>query len=374
MPRSSLRLDQIEPERVLILKPSSIGDILHAMPILSALRDRWPGAHLAWVVNRPYAELLHGHPDLDELIVYDRGKKGWDATKFLGMAALLRRLRRSRYDLTIDLQGLLRSGMMVAAARSPVRVGLADAREGSRLFYTHWVEASRQGVHAVDRALRVARAFGAEASEARFRLPIPDDAMRWAARTVENWPRPRVVLNLGARWPTKRWPPEHFAALGRLAHERQGAGLIAVGSAADRPMVDELIARLAPTPVLDLCGRTGLLECAAVSLQADVFVSNDTGPLHLAVAAGARVVGIYTCTNPDLTGPYGPNSLSVRTCVGCAASLRKTCRRMDCMTDLRPGRVWAAVARQLEAASVSADRISGSPGVGSGCTAGATPR
>ena len=116
MRRSRVRLETIEPERVCIIKPSSMGDILHAMPILSALRARWPSAHLAWVVNRSFAELLEGHRDLDELIVYNRGRRGLDRDKFLGMAALLARLRRSRFDLTIDLQGLLRSAMMVAAA------------------------------------------------------------------------------------------------------------------------------------------------------------------------------------------------------------------------------------------------------------------
>jgi ADP-heptose:LPS heptosyltransferase len=160
------------------------------------------------------------------------------------------------------------------------------------------------------------------------------------------------VLNVGARWATKRWPPAHFAAIGRLGFEHFGAGLIAVGSAADRPLVDALLRHLAPIPVLDLCGRTRLSQFAALCLESDLVISNDTGPLHLAVAAGARVVGVYTCTSPDLTGPYGSRSVAVRTGVWCAASLRKSCRRLDCMTELQPAQVWPAVIRQLEAAMV----------------------
>jgi lipopolysaccharide heptosyltransferase I len=351
MQRSNDRLASIEPERVCIIKPSSMGDVIHAMPILSALRGRWPSAHLSWVVNRPFAELLEGHRDLDDLIVYDRGRRGWDGAGIGGTAALLSRLAQFRFDLTIDLQGLLRSALMVLSTRARIRVGMADAREGARWFYTHRVDAPRLGLHAVDRALRVAQVFGAEFSEPRFQLPIPDEARLWAAQAVAGLPRPRIILNLGAQWPTKRWPPAHFATIGRLAAKRYGGQLIAVGANGDRPLVDALKNHLSPIPMLDLCGNTSLPQLAALSLESDLFLSNDTGPLHLAAAAGARVLGIYTCTSPELTGPYGDHVATVRTGVWCAASFRKTCRRLDCMTELQPAHVWPAVVRQLEPAA-----------------------
>lgn len=119
MTRSSDYLARIEPGRVCIIKPSSLGDVIHALPILSALRRRWPTAHLAWVVSRPFREVLQGHPDLDELIVFRRGHE---------MATLVGRLARGRYDLTIDLQGLFRSALMTAATLAKVRVGVADVR------------------------------------------------------------------------------------------------------------------------------------------------------------------------------------------------------------------------------------------------------
>jgi len=326
-----------------------MGDVVHCLPILAALRGRWPSCHLAWVVNRPFQDVLRGHPDLDELIVHDRAGRGLDRLGIGGTAALFRRLSRGDFDLTIDLQGLFRSALMTAATRARVRVGMADAREGSRWFYTDVVDAPRLGVHAVERVGRVALALGASAAEPRFNLPIGEQDRRWAMNVLAQVPRPRIVLNLGARWPTKRWPPGHYAEIGRRTVNEFGAGLIAVGSAEDRPLVDALVTGVGAAPILDLCGQTGLLPLAALCVEADLMISNDTGPLHLAAAAGARVLGVYTCTNPVLTGPFGPRARVIQTSVWCAASLLKKCHRMECMAELTPDRVWPVVKELVEA-------------------------
>jgi heptosyltransferase I len=343
-------LARLEPSRICIIKPSSLGDVVHALPILAALRARWPAAHIAWVVSRPFRELLEGHPALDELIVHDRTARQGDFLGLVANAALLRKLSRSRFDLTIDLQGLLRSGVMTAATRSRVRVGLADAREGATWFYTDLVDASRLSLHAVERTQRVAAAFGARMPEPQFDLPISANDIQWAREILAPLPLPRIVLNVGARWLTKRWPPEHFAVLGRRLVATYGAGLIAVGSASDRLLVQALQEHIAPITVFDLCGMTNLHQLAALSTEADIFISNDTGPLHLAAAAGARVIGIYTCTNPALTGPYGPRATTVQTGIWCKCSLKRTCDRMECMGELTPERVWPIVQQQIELA------------------------
>jgi lipopolysaccharide heptosyltransferase I len=353
----SSRLLQLEPARVCIIKPSALGDVVHALPILAALRTRWPSARFAWVVNRLFRELLEGHPDLNELIVHDRTARAGD---FLGVAAnsaLFRKLRQRRFDLAIDLQGLLRSALMTAATCARVRVGLADAREGARWFYTDLVDASRLRLHAVERTRRVAAAFGGEMAEPQFDLAISADHARWATETLAALPTPRIILNVGARWLTKRWPPEHFAAIGRRLIAGYQAGLIAVGGAADRPLVQALLSRFAPGDVLDLSGRTNLHQLAALSARSDLFISNDTGPLHLAAAVGARVIGIYTCTNPALTGPFGPRATTVQTGIWCKCSLKKTCDRMDCMSELTPERVWPKVQEQIELAISSSASV-----------------
>ncbi len=343
------RLVSPDPLRICIIKPSSLGDVVHALPILSALRSRWPESHISWVIGRAYQDIVRGHGDLDEVLVFER-RRGFDLQVVAQAYSLWQRLRNGRFDLTIDLQGLLRSAILVAATRARVRVGMADAREGSRWIYTDLVDAPRQGIHAVDRVLRVARAIGAPAAEPQFNVPVGPEDHEWAQEQLAAAPWPRVVLTVGSRWLTKRWPPEHFAEIGRRVAAEFGASLVAVGSARDRPLVDALKRHLRPVELLDFCGRTRLKQLAALALQCDLMISNDTGPLHLAAAAGARVLGIYTCTSPTLTGPYGPHVATVQSCVWCAPSFVKRCRRLDCMDELSPDRVWPAVKDQLECA------------------------
>jgi len=347
-------LRTLRPDRVCLIKPSSLGDIVHALPVLSALRSLWPESHIAWVVNRGLRGLLDGHPDLDEVIPFDRSKLRLNAGGIGSVARFLRDLSGRRFDLAVDLQGLLRSGLMTAATGATVRVGLAGAREGASAFYQYKVPSPEPEAHAVDRLLKVAEAFGADVSSPTFRVAIGDDDRSWAAQILGPLAGPRLAINIGARWLTKRWPPEQFAIVARRAIEERGMSLVLVGAPEDRPLVDALNKAIGPVEgIVDLCGSTTLPRLAAVASMVDVFLSNDTGPLHLAAASGARTVGVYTCTSPGRTGPYGPRSVAVRSCVWCAPSYLKTCPRLECMAELTPGRVWSAVASQLDASGLS---------------------
>ena len=354
------RLRHLQPGRVCLIKPSSLGDVVHALPLLASLRCHWPAAAISWVVNRGLRSLLDGHPDLDEVIPFDRDQVRPHPRAIAAMGKFLHELRQRRFDVTIDLQGLFRSGVMTAATGAPVRVGLAAAREGAPLFYNVRVDAGSRETHAVDRLLRVAEVFGAETRAIPTAVAFASDDLRWARAALEAVPRPWVALNVGARWLTKQWPPASFAAVARRAQADRGAGLILVGAPEDRPLVTAVRAGLAPgaVPPLDLCGATTLPQLAALASLVDLFVSNDTGPLHLAAAAGAPCVGIYTCTSPTRTGPYGPKSVAVQSCVWCAPSYRKACDRMECMAELTPGRVWdvadAHLARYYPGSSASA--------------------
>jgi heptosyltransferase-1 len=348
------RLADLRPDRVCLIKPSSLGDVVHALPVLSALRERWPNAHLAWVVNRGLRGLLDGHPDLDEVIPFDRSSLRASPRGVASVAQFLVELRQRRFDLTIDLQGLLRSGVMALATGAPARVGLASAREGSRHCYSHRVGTPGIEIHAVDRLLAVAEAFGANVSNPTFRVAIGPDDAAWADGVLRGLPRPIVAVNVGARWLTKRWPPRQFASVARRAALERGASLVLVGSPEDRSLVDQLVSELGRMEALDLCGRTTLPKLAAVASKVDLFLSNDTGPLHLAAATGSKVLGVYTCTSPARTGPYGPNARTVSSCVWCAPSFVKTCPRLECMTELTPDRVWRVLADQLDAEPRSA--------------------
>lgn len=348
MRRPPLDLRRLEPRRVCIIKPSSLGDVVHALPTLAALRSRWPVAHFAWVINSGLRGLVDDHPMIDEVIPFDRARLRPTPGGLWASGRLLGRIAAGRFDLAIDLQGLLRSAWMAAAARAPVRLGLAEAREGAGHCYTHAIEAPPGRPHAIDRMLALAEACGAEIDEPRYVIAMQPADRTYADAELAAVPRPRLVLNVGARWPTKRWPPESFAEVAWRAAERLGAGLVAVGAPEDAPLVARLRDRLGPYPLLDLCGRTTLPQLAAVAAGSDLFLSNDTGPLHLAAAAGARVVGLYTCTRPETTGPPpGPNARVIRSHLWCAGSRLKACARLECFAELSPDRVWSELAPLL---------------------------
>ncbi len=289
---------------------------------------------------------MASRPELRGVVAFDRSARGFGQIRTL--AGLLGQLRNARFDLAIDLQGLFRSGLFAWATAAPVRVGLAGAREGAARFYTHCVEVPHESKHAVDRLMQVARAFGAPAVAPRFLCSHTQVEVDWAQRALAGLHGPRVVFNLGARWPTKRWPPEHFAEVARRAHEELGASVITVGAPEDRPLVETFRRALRGISVADFCGQTTLPQLSALAAACDLFVSNDTGPMHIAAATGTRVVGIFTCTQPEKTGPYGANGSVVGSRIWCAGHLLKKCSRLDCMTELGPQRVWQEVKRALQ--------------------------
>jgi lipopolysaccharide heptosyltransferase I len=342
------------PRRIAILKPSALGDIVHALPVLTALRERFPAAHLTWVVNRGFEPMLIGHPHLDATLPFDRA-----AFRNLGSAlpysfGLLNRLRRERFDLVVDLQGLLRTGLMCAATGSPRRVGFANAREGATRFYTHLVEVpDADRIHAVDRYWRVAESLGCRTAK-RFVVPLREDEVEAVNRELVPFPRPWLAVAAGAKWVTKRWPPAHFATLLTKAQRAFGGTALLVGSADDTAL-SAAIANQLPGPVRDFTGKTSLPKLAALLNAADVMVANDTGPLHLAAALGRPCVAPYTCTQVRLHGPYRvPSteyrvpSTGVETAVACAGSYLKQCPNDTiCFADLTPEKVWPPLAEVL---------------------------
>jgi heptosyltransferase I len=327
------------PERIALIKPSALGDIAHSLPVLTALRQRFPASHISWIVNRGYAPILEGHPDLDDIVAFDRGalRKSW-LSGGVAFARFLHQLRKQRFDLVIDLQGLFRTGLMTVATGAPVRIGLASAREGATLFYTHRVDDRTDVRHAVDRYWRVAEALGATCEKA-FHVPIQADARDWAQATLQQYPRPWLAVGVGSRWLTKRWPPEHFAALVGRAQAAYGGTAIFVGAPEEADLA-HIAASLVTRPTVQLTGKTTLPQLVALLAASDVMIANDTGPLHLAVALGRPVVAPYTCTLIERTGPYAQTERAVETSIWCRGSYLKTCPRMECMAELTPERLW----------------------------------
>jgi lipopolysaccharide heptosyltransferase I len=343
-----LPLDRLQPRRLALIKPSALGDIVHALPVLTALRQRFPLAHITWIVNRAYEPLLAGHPDLDHIIPFDRGaiRSGiWKAA--IGTVTFLRHLRQQEFDLVIDLQGLLRTGIMARASGARRRVGFSCAREGSRLFYTDIVQADFTGSHAVDRNWRMAEAFGAGNSEKQFRFPMDEEARRWVKEKLHGYPRPWLAVGVGARWVTKCWPPEHFAELLLRAQRRFGGSALFLGRA-EESHLSQQAAKLLQGPTCDFSGLTTLPQLAALLSEADLMLANDSGPLHLAAALGRPVLAPYTCTQAHRHGPFGQLAHAVETTIWCRGSYRKRCNRLECMRELGPDRLWPILCEMLE--------------------------
>jgi ADP-heptose:LPS heptosyltransferase len=258
----------------------------------------------------------------------------------LNFARFLSRLRARRFDLVLDLQGLLRSAVMTLATGAARRVGLSSAREGAAWSYTDVVPVDDyNALHAVERYWLLAEALGAGAGPVRFRVPASEPAGRWAAELLRDCPRPWLVFGVGARWTTKRWPPRHFAELARRAQARFGGTVLFVGGKDEAALARQAAAALSG-PVRDLTSATTIPQLTALLRQADAVVANDTGPLHLAAALGRPVVAPYTCTQVRLTGPYGAFAACVETEVWCRGGLRKHCDRLECMAELTPDRLW----------------------------------
>lgn len=347
--RSRPPLSTLNPRRICLIKPSALGDIVQTLPVLAALRLRWPEAHITWVVKECFADLLQDHPQLDEIVTFQDTFKG---SAFLPeLLRLGRVLHRRPYDLAIDLQGLLRSGLMAWASGAPRRVGFSCGRECSTWCYTDIVDVPPTDMPVTSRYWKVVSALGGTPLVPPAALGLQATHRQWALRQMQGLPRPLLAIHPGAGWATKRWPARHFARLAALAAHHFGAGIVLVGGPEYREE-GRYIAAACLGPVVDLTGRTTLRELAAVLELSDVVLSGDSGPMHLAAAVGTRVVSVFTCTNVVRHAPYGQEHRVVATTVPCAASHKKICPHphMICMEELTPQRVWPVLSQALNEA------------------------
>jgi heptosyltransferase-1 len=341
----STRLLDVDAQRICLIKPSALGDVVQTLPLVGMLKSRFPTATISWVIRRALADLLTGHPDLSEIIPFHRRGSWRESMRLLAL------LRHRRFDLVFDLQGLSRTAIMTFATRAPFRVGLETAREGANLACNCVLPDSNRDIPAYARYWRVADALGMAHHPQKAIIPTSAPDVASVADRLRGLPRPILAIHPGAVWPTKRWPAEKFA---EIANRFDGS-VIVVGSAGERT----LAARIADVPaarnrsLLNLAGETTLKQLAALLGAVDVLVSNDSGPMHLAAALGTPVVGIFTCTTPHLSGPSGTIHELVSTTVSCAGGYHKSCPRwgrahLGCMTELPIDRVGNALGRILE--------------------------
>lgn len=346
-------LNRLRPKRICLIKPSSLGDVVQTIPLLPALKTAFPEAQISWVISRELRDLVDGHPDLHEWIPFDRrgGSRGW--------LNLLGTLRQRRFDLTLDLQGLLRSAVMTLATRAPVRVGLETAREGSSLSVNCMIPNSSKVVPAHSRNWRIAEVLGLG--------DLPRDAFvatsaadrDWVENQLAGLPRPIFAVHPGARWETKRWPVAKYADLMERARRQVGGSCLILGSKAEKPDADRVTELLnerfgsdSSAYLLNLAGQSTLKQLSALLSKVDFAISNDSGPLHLAAGLGTPTLGIFTCTSAIRSGPGGHQHETVSTNVACAAGYHKKCPHrgaghLACLAELDVERAWSTLQRMV---------------------------
>jgi len=333
------------PRRVLLVKPSSLGDVIHALPVAVALKEAFPGVEVDWVVGRPYAELVAAQPAVERTLLFERRRWGgwgfWHHRR--EWRNLVARLREAKYDVAIDLQGLARSAALTRASRAPARVGLTTAREFGRFAYTVAVRPRHPEAHAVDRYLQTLRALGVTPpAEPRFELAVPEHARRRVdALLAEELVAEEIVcVAPGARWETKRWPAERFAQVAAGLARCHGPGgqdnvrVIVVGTEDDAERA-RVVTEGVGEQALDWTGRTSLVELAALLERSALLLTNDSGPMHLAAAVGTPLVAVFGPTNPSRTGPYGERAVVVTSAAHCAPCYRRQCERLVCLREVR---------------------------------------
>ncbi len=330
--------------RFLLVRLGSLGDVIHALPAASALRDAFPDARIDWLIEPKWRRLLEGNPDLTEIISLEKKSAG-------GLISTIRKLRGAHYTCAIDFQGLYKSALPAFASAAPRRIGFPStyAREGfASLFYTDRV--NPRGAHKVDHNLTLAEAAGARPSPPRFPLTLrPEDEKQVTQELARHNLEDFYVLNPGGGWRSKCWPPERYGELHhRLAVQQGWRGVITFGPG-EEDLAEELISAAGNSAPLAL--PLGLGPLMALLRRAKFVVSADTGPLHLASALGAPVVGLYGPTDPARNGPYGGQNIIVRNPSKSETTYRRGASYSSPMLSITVDQVVDAVARLTSAKS-----------------------
>ncbi len=300
-----------ESKKILIIKPSALGDIVLAMPAACMLRQNFPGAYISWMVRPEFAPLLEGHPAVDELILFDRKRLGkwWRSAKsFNLLVELVKQLRAGNFDFALDLQGLLRSAIFAFLSGSPQRIGTADIQERSaRWFYNKLIDSNE--IHLVDRFMNLAQATGAKRTSVEYGLKVDDAAKQQIASLLaENKADENkyAVLVPGSAVPAKNWPADKYAELANRLANKFGLHIITTGTKSEQAVISAVAKNIHNrNKFTDLAGQTTLKQLIALLAGAKIVISNDTGPGHIAAALGTPMVMIFGYTNPLRVGPYG---------------------------------------------------------------------
>jgi lipopolysaccharide heptosyltransferase I len=293
--------------RILIIKPSSLGDIIHSLPVLVALRKLYPDGYISWLVFDKFSEILSNNGLLNDIIVWKR------RSTLLELIQLEKKIRSAKYDITIDLQGLARTALVALFSGAGKRIGVPGMKELSWLF-TKETGKFDAGEHAVDRNLRVIKYLtennNMDLSEFKqFPITVPANDLQYVKTLLSKNPGNKYIGILPAAGiPQKMWPLKNFAKLCDLIAENLKCTSVFMGSAADTKITAEIIRLMKTKSYVDISGKTTLIQLAGALSLCSLVTGNDTGPLHIAAAMGIKVIGFYGPSNPNQLKPYSEKS------------------------------------------------------------------
>jgi len=342
---------------ILIVKLSAIGDVLHTLPALNAIRKHYPDASITWLVEEDAAPLIQGHKALDRVLVSKRKRwlKALRSISFLNtikeIYGFIKALRDTRYDMIFDFQALLKSGILIALARGQRRIGFGkglEHMEHSYIFLNERVPAVDMEIHALTRGMMLLNAVGIPTNEVEYKLPVSDHDRKKIHELMKqhgiNGVKSLIVINPMAKWETKLWPSDRFTQLADKIISRYEVKIVFTGSSEDRLSIDRIISDMKHRAI-NLSGKTTLMELAVLYEKAAFVISTDTGPMHLAAAVGTPVVALFGPTAPWRTGPYGSGNKVVRIDMACSPCFKKQCKTINCMRQITVSQVFEGIKR-----------------------------
>jgi len=323
--------------RVLVVRLGSLGDLVHALPAVAAIHRAFPDAAIDWLVEAPHREFLDLVPFLREVVVVrDRSASAWLAAR--------RTLRPRRYDVAIDFQGLLKSAALARLSGAARVIGFdrAALREPvAAPFYTERV-ATGEGRHVIQKNLSLAAALGAATN--RIEFPLAWDGSAAVSDFLARIPGRFALLNPGAAWPNKRWPPDRFGLVARELAARHSLASVVLWGPGEREAAETVVA--ASRGAATLAPETGLRDLVALARAASLMISGDTGPTHIAAAVGAPIVALFGPTTPARNGPWSPDDISISRYDRCDCHYERRCRRTPdtwCLASIDVDEVLEAV-------------------------------
>jgi len=345
---------------ILIVKLSAIGDVIHSLPALNALRRHFPEAHITWLVEEAASGIVTSHTAVDRVLISDRkrwlkGLLGLSRPKnLLDIFRFLAALRDTRYHVVIDFQGLLKSAVMVGLAKGRRKIGYNKTREYSYLVLNEMVPPFDMDKHAVFRYLHLAKELNADTELIEFNVPFGREEEQYVVSALhqKGWAGEAVVaINPMAKWRTKLWAAENFSRVADRLLSEHGVFVVFTGAGADHPEIQSIRSKMRHG-CADLSGLTDLKQLAALYEMAHCVIATDTGPMHLAAAVGTPVVALFGPTSPRRTGPFGEGHEIIHADWSCSPCFKRECEPVKCMKDISPGQVLDAVRRVLERSQV----------------------